>query len=317
MQNTLSNFDNITAAGILARTAMSLNHSDNPSAAFQLPDEKEVRARLLNEIKRSLGIGTSVLSETDIQRIENQLDEESDRLLEPVNEKAVLENLSAKGELPTDLYDVKVSEGAVRLFGKQSSEEERLVRLAVQTADRVQHLTLDDGDPENSPLISLFAKYFENKFRNRSFTMLVTGFRNGLFVHVQQAWRIYSDLALKPSRTLVDLLRRFAEEFGIELDLNGVKKKFFFGPDFSAAEAKRQLILEAKGGFNLAQYTKTKKSSGELLSSLVYAIDTDKYMRRLIAHGLREEKPTDWITSSEQSPQLRHPTESLNYHQSS
>jgi hypothetical protein len=295
MQKTLSQFDNITAAGILARTAISLSSSDNPSAAFELPDEKEVRDHLLNEIKKNLGINTFALSDSDIQRIENKLDEESDRLLDPVNEKAVLEDLSVKGELPTDLYDVKLSRETTELFGKQALDEEYLVRLTVQAADRVQHLNLDDQDFGNSPLISIFAKYFKNKYRNRSFTMLVTGIRQGLFIHVQSAWRIYSDLGPKLSRTLVDLLRSFADEFGIEFEIDGVKSKFFRGPLSSIHEAARQLRMTYRGPYVLAEYYKNKFSSGEVVDSMVYAVEIDRYLKKLIAYGWKEEKLTDWL----------------------
>lgn len=148
-------------------------------------------------------------------------------LVGPTDTQKALANLSAQGDLPSDLFEVVAIPNIIQFYGKRFDQEEKIIRETVSKADQEQHFgpPVAIGEPF---LISLFTKHYPNKFPLRSFTMLVAGQRTGLVLTVQQAWRVYADLVDTVSaKTLVDLLRNFSNAFKAELLVNGKKGNFF------------------------------------------------------------------------------------------
>jgi len=303
--SVLDGFDKVTAAGILARAALALEDSSNPAAEVRLPEESSIRNRLFDQVRHSLGIKSSAYTPTDVEKIVDALDNESERLLDPIDQPKVLDSLSAKGQLPADLYDVVIDEGLLEYFGKKSKSESLLIERAIKFRDAEQHFTQTYGELGEFPLISLFSKRVENRFPAKSFTLLVAGLRNGTLLHVSQAWRIYDDSAvnLGSAETLLDLLKRFAEVYGVVFTLSGRSGKFFLQSSVDGRSIEDSIDIELKEEpgrekrfkIVVSDY-KSRTQDGKNLGSLVYAIDLIKYGSALKAHGWDNEKFEDLHT---------------------
>lgn len=226
MISTLSKFDAVTAAGILARAALALTDSGNPVAAETVVDEADIRRRIVSEIKARLGVDPADESEETRILVGEQLDEESDQLLGPTDDTMALTHLSERGELPGDLYDVEILPYIAEIHGKYFADERKLVEATVHAADREEHF----GMPESAGdgvLMSLFAKVFASVYERKTFMMLVVGRRRGLVFEVHQAWRIYAKTdALNLTAPLIGILRAFSERFGAPVECEGKTGSF-------------------------------------------------------------------------------------------
>lgn len=300
--SVLDGFDKVTAAGILARAALALEDSNNPAAEVRLPGENSLRNRIFDQVRLSLGIKSSAYSPKDVEKIVDALDNESEKLLDPVDQPKVLDSLSAKGQLPADLYDIVIDDGLLEYFGKKSKTESMLIERAVKFRDAEHHFSQNYGELGEFPLISLFSKHVESRYSARSFTLLVAGLRNGTLLHVSQAWRIYDDSAinLSPNETLLDLLKKFAEVYGVVFTLSGRSGKFFLQSSVDGRSIEDSIDIELKQETGkqkrfkivVSDY-KSRTAEGKNLGSLVYAIDLIKYGTSLSSHGWETEKFED------------------------
>jgi hypothetical protein len=257
MISSLSPYDKVTAAGILARAALAVEDEHNPAANYRLPDERKVRKDLLSEIYRLLNIDITDNSAAVIDRITDFLDSEGDALLGPVNQEAALDSLSSKGELPSDLFKVELDNTCAAVltdvFKEDYPEEIQRIEDTVRHPDAEQHFgpTEEEGNPT---LVSLFIKEFKHKFPLKTYTILVAGAREGLSFKVVQAWRIYSHLVhTEGADSIVQLLERFSNSFGVELEAGGKKGNFILVADFPI-----------DGGFHTkVQFVSQKDKNGE------------------------------------------------------
>jgi hypothetical protein len=237
--------------------------------------------------------------------IANVLDSESEKLLDPVDETRVLESLSKKGELPADLYDVSIDEGLLEFFGKKADSERKLIERTIKYRDNEQHFTQKHDGFGEFPLISLFSKRVECKFAARSFTMLVAGLRNGTYMHVSQAWRLYDDSLMKfaATDTLLEMLEKFADVFGITFTTGGQSGRFFVQSKVESKSIEDSIEFELqndsgksrKFSFVVSQFDSGAKD-GTRLGSLIYAIDLIKYRHVLTAHGWEMERFDEFHT---------------------
>jgi hypothetical protein len=172
---------------------------------------------VLAEAREALGVPENDETPQTLERLADILDSESESLIGPTNSEQALVRLGEKGELPSDLFQIEVIQDIKDFHGRKYPAEFDLIQKTVKSPDQEQHFGRD------APvLVSLFAKYFPNEYPLRGFTMLVAGQRKGLLLEVHQAWRIYPDVVdLSGIRNLVDMLRRFSDVFGVEIELGG------------------------------------------------------------------------------------------------
>jgi hypothetical protein len=288
MISALQSFDEITAAGILARAALAIHY--NPAGAMNLvPNEQQVREAVLQEAAERNGVFGDRASPDWIEKISEILDRERDALIEPKDVRPALERLSTRGTLPSDLFEVNILHDIPKFHLGNYPREENYILATVKTPDKEQHF----GPPsvEGQPfLVSLFAKHFADKFPLRSFTMLVAGQRNGLALDVLQAWRIYPDFDVQGADTLVDMLRKFSDQFGVEVTVGEQKGHFIL-----TAQTDREISAEwnvnegetAKKGnqqhrsISVSFFRQVNPVTKLAQSSLIVAIDLNKYRRFL------------------------------------
>jgi hypothetical protein len=293
MISSLAEFDNITAVGILARAALSLEDKDNPAAANKFPNELLIREVIINDVRRTLGISPDDISNTALDKLGDVLDYESNALIGEVNNDETLQRLADKGELPSDLFEINIISPIKDFFGKKYDAEKKLIEDTIRLSDNEQHY----GQPsnQNDPcLISLFAKYFSNKYQNNSFTMLVAGQRNGSELFVHQAWRIYEGSILIEGITdLVDMLHRFADKFGAEIEFDGKKGHFFLTADlpnnslsgFKINFDSKKHRSKKPNKITVTYFNQNNQYGTSKQASLIVAIDLDRYRKLLKSHG--------------------------------
>lgn len=260
MISALENFDKVIAAGILARAALAIEDQDNPAGALKLPNEASLRQSLLAEARRMLGVLPNDQSPQTLERLGEILDTECESLIGPTDSNLALKRLSERGELPSDLFEIRIIPNIEQFHGRKYPQEKQLIESTIQSPDQEQHF----GSPASADepfLISLFAKHIPHQYPLRSFTMLVAGQRNGLVLDIHQAWRIYPDIVnLNGITNLVDMLRRFADVFGTEIELGGKKGHFILAADIPKGQ-------DIKTTFKIkADVDKSGKKSGKLIT---------------------------------------------------
>lgn len=219
MLESISEFDPVTGAGILARAALALQEyrQVGEQSRVRWSEETELRQAILAELRRRLGVKSDDNSDDTIERMANMLDDESDALVESVDKPAALLHLSETGHLPSDLFQVELSQDVSRVYGKKTAEERALIEQTVRLPELEQQYG-PKQNPSDPGLISMFMKKFPHRYELKSFWMLVVGRRRGLKLDVGQSWRLYPDMVdfAKISEPL-DALRQFCEKFGFDV----------------------------------------------------------------------------------------------------
>ena len=286
----LRQFDDITAAGILARAALALDH--NPASDYHsVPNEVALREIVIAEAARAHGVAFDFSSPESLEKITDALDEERDALLAPRDPLSALERLSERGTLPSDLFEIDIIRNISEFHREKFPREERLIRETVRSPDKEQHFG-PPSEPGQPFLISLFGKYFPHQYPLKGFMLLVAGQRKGLRLEVHQAWRLYPDFVSGDSKSLVDLLQRFSDVFRVEIELEGKRGHFILTADLPnkpgvtarwsavAGEAIRKRNLERRE-ITLTCFTQPHPVTQVPQAALAVAIDLNKYRRFL------------------------------------
>ena len=296
MTATLEDFDRITAAGILARAAVYIEDGDNPAGALKLPGEGAIREALFAEVRRVHGIAANDQSPKTLERVGDALDIKRDSLFVSFDSRPVLLRLSNKGELPSDLYQIEIIEPIGQFHGRKFLREKELIERTVRLPDQEQHYGPPET-PEEPFLISLFAKAIPNQYPLRSFTMLVAGQRNGLVLNVHQAWRIYPTIVnLDGISSLVEILSRFADVFGAEIQVGDQKGHFIRVANLPKNEELRTtfnisipILVPGKKSVNrtitVTSFVQRNPLGETNQAALIIGIDLNRYRDVLASHG--------------------------------
>jgi hypothetical protein len=290
MLNSLSRFDPITAAGILARAALALDDESNPAAKSVLQGEPAIRERLFHEIRKFLGVSDGDRSDQAKARIADALDEASDELLVS-DDNAVLRALAERGDLPSDLYQVSIYKSLAEVLGRHLANEEKIIKETVRAPEKEQHFGAAEGpDSEDGEMLSLFVRTFPNKYPAKGFTLLVAGQRYGTLLQVVQAWRLYPDLIdLADAKDPLGMMRRFAEAYGVPINVNGEIGVFLYSETPETKDGFSWNIKTVdKGGraskVMLCQFG-AKKPGADVVHAISMGIDLVKYTKAMNAKG--------------------------------
>lgn len=293
----LKGFDRITAAGILARAALSMAYVTTPTANA-VANEDQVRAGLIEEARHHLGLLPDDYNEPTIERIADYLDQQADELIQssPEDVQSALNRLAARGDLPSDLYELDIVQNIPDLHGRGFALEKKLIEGAVQRPDFEQHFG-KPAKPTDPAMVSLFARFYRTRWPLRDFIMLVGAQRkqDTRLLTVSLAWRIYpSEVDLSGTKNPLEWLQKFTDVYGAEIEVNGRRAKFF-----NYAEVKQPLLkkLEVGGKDKPREIMMTFFSMfddrGQESATLISAIDSDKYLATLKALGVKESDVMD------------------------
>jgi hypothetical protein len=280
MIEALEALDKRVAAGVITRAALAL--AGNPSSQVVVNGEEGLRAALLTEVRRRLDIDADDNRPETLEKVGEALDEESERLLGPTDTVAALKRLAERGDLPSDLYEISIIENISEFFGREFELERDLIEATIRQPSREQHYGRAQSAREPS-LVSLFYREFSTPHPYKDFGMLVAAAREGLMLTVHQAWRIYqSAVHTQGASDLVGLLRRFSDTYGVEIDLDGVKGRFFFAAD---KPPPRNIHLDMRGkpgAISISQFNqKNVAAQGAPKAFLVMSTDLVRYRETL------------------------------------
>ena len=226
MIDSLEKLDRRTAAGVLARAAIALEDDGNPAASAILEGEATIRAALLREARSRLGFELDDHRPETIEKVGDFLDEEAEQLIGPPDTQSALERMAIHGTLASDLYQINVIRQLADIYGKRFELEQRLIQRTIQSPNREQHYG-PSQKPDRPSLISLFARQFKTPWPYKDFTMLVGAQRDRLVLTVHQAWRLYPYMVDIRGANPIDLLHRFANAYGYDIEVGGQKGHFF------------------------------------------------------------------------------------------
>jgi hypothetical protein len=288
MVKTLEQFDERTAAGVLARAALALEGDGNPAAETRIDGEEALRAELLQEGRRELGVSPEDNRPEVVERLGEWLDELSEQITSPPDTQSALVRMAERGDLPSDLYNIDIHPNVADIYRSGFGFEKKLIEITVRAPDLEQHY-----GPRHTPelaLISLFAGAFRTPWPAKDFIMLVAAQRgDGLLLKVNQAWRVYPALVNidRTGNDLIKLLEQFARVYGADIEFGGERGNFFiFGnenipPSFSLSRTGKRVNTNISG-FGMG--------SNPSKALLVVAIDVDHYRADLKKMAVREEQ---------------------------
>ena len=300
MIKTLAQLDAKQAAGVLASAALSLGYAPNVFAPSNPNADIE---KVLKEVRDHLGIPREDQSPEAIERLAEFLDEEADRLLTAPDTSSALSRLAERGNLPSDLYEVNIIPNVVDVYGNYYKLEKDIIETTIRSPNSEQHYGPPVKSSHEPSLISLFVKQFRTRWPLKDFMMLVAAQRDGLVLNVHQAWRIYpSRVHIAGIKKPVDLLRAFAEVYGVDISVGNETGRFFL---FLSGPAPNEVKWEQgpKKKTILTRCARKNNLTGVEDSALVFAIDVTKYRNMLKEmHVRREYMIDDFVPASVPRP---------------
>jgi hypothetical protein len=289
MLETLKTYNKLTADGLLARTSFLLEKDTLIKDVGIIENQDAVCYQVLDEISNKLQIKPD--TSNNIKKIIDYIDEELEKstMLDATKENEILIKLSNEAQLPTDLYNVKILPDIQELYNNNMHKETLLISETVKTPDIAYHFNALENENTQKD-ISMFVKYFEEEYLFDSFYLLVIGNRAGLDFLVHQVWHIYKDVA-NGFTDIMDLLNKFVDNFGIEVEFQGEVSKLFLSKvaksekDFHFKIDDKNITRTKKGQQAWTAFHFTKSLSGEnKIFSLFFVIDILKYKRYLGNH---------------------------------
>jgi hypothetical protein len=280
MVDAVREFDKRTAAGILSRLALAL---EPPPGRPIEPPEGNIERQVLSELRETLQLDPADQSPDTVGRLVDALDEEAARIAGIEPDDTTTQQLSKEGLLPSDLYRLTFDTELAQRHGKHWDIEKRLTEITVHSPHREQNFS---SSTFQSARVSLFARYFTHKYPVRSFWMLVSGIRHGIIFDIAQILRVYpQDVDLTGSADLLDMLQAFVKVFGVDIELDGVKDRFFHTMEptrvnhvrFPQAGPKEVIAISG---------IRQRLDGSETIRHLVFAFHFTKYIRAVQAkHG--------------------------------
>jgi hypothetical protein len=231
MSSSLPSLRNRSATeieGILA--SLTLDMLPNPGIGMASDLTSDVRDRLIQEIRISLGLKRDDKSREAMSRIYGYLAQQiGNAALAGVDIKEVKSRLGDKGELAPPLYKIEYTD-SFKDTSKRRGVEEREIELTLQSPDSVEHLRPELLGIVAKRATSLYLKQFNNRshpFNNYSLLVFCT--RVGYVQEVADAWRIYhSDVDLSKAKTPLDVLKALVRKYGFEIQVGERKGAFFW-----------------------------------------------------------------------------------------
>jgi len=289
MIQVLKSYDKSFAEGMLARTSFYLENDPMFKTLKPIENEEIIRNNIISEICSNLNIPSITHNKQAVlDYLDNELDKSTK--LDEKTEKEILTRLSIKGELPTDLYTVKINDNTLN---KEFNEIDEISTNYITETIKKPDMTYDFG---TNYCASIFAKFYKEKYEYNSFFLLVVGKREGLNFNVNQVWYLYNDILLEKNfNNALELLQYFVEKFGVEVDLHGSTSKFFIDViaksenEFQVKVENKKLKKAKTGDYGfVACHFLGPTPAGDSNFRIFFAIDIEKYKEYLKTHSHRK-----------------------------
>jgi hypothetical protein len=117
MIKAVSSFDAKTAAGLLAKAALTVGYKSSD----------DIISQILDEVRLRLGLAAEANDPESLELIADLLDEESDKLIPQPNTESALFRLAQRGDLPSDLYEINIIPNVIDIYGKHFALASKLL----------------------------------------------------------------------------------------------------------------------------------------------------------------------------------------------
>lgn len=286
--DSLKKFDATTAARILSSLALS---TTNPGVGDAAEAEKafiEERKDVLLELR---GRPSKALSEDRNIDFAALLTAEMKELaLAGKDEDAILARAGHAGRLSLDLYSIKYTKAFPTLRHALGITEVH-VEGAIRKPSEVQHFHAELPFGGSYSPFSLFLKFHVGKREHDAFWLVVVALRKGRILLVHFATRVYtSDVDLSDAIQPIDVLRAFAEKYGLTVNTGGRSGRFVTSEEYarpSIGRSVRTITIKQTRGlyYHALAYTFDLHDRHRLL--MAFAINLTKYQAAMRIHGVR------------------------------
>jgi hypothetical protein len=218
MLRTLDKFEPAEANAILA--AATLAQDGRPVPSEKVRRYSEEIEDLLSEVRSELKLSPTDNTINARRRISEALSQALSRaILGDTPVRDVQRVLGNRGTLPMGGYKI-----SFRSEFKSLKENERFVEQAIRSADRIEHLAAAHSEGAGERGVTLAAKRVVPK-KGSAHWLLIDSTRQGSSLFVNAAWRVFEQtVELENVDTPTDLLRRFLEVYGLEVEVRGRAK---------------------------------------------------------------------------------------------
>jgi hypothetical protein len=285
----LKQFEPSVAAGILARAALSLDTDlHNPAANFVLQGEDKLREKIILEFSTKLGIPPIDSSYKTAHLISSEIDRAIDEIIGSIKEKDALERISARGEFPSDEFEIVLMPN-IKDDIYQNHFKDEYPRI-IETIKR-PHKELQFGQTESlRPLVSLFGRFYRSKFPARDFLLLIVGQRKGLVLEVHNVWRVYPYIVpIREQDDLVTILKNFTNTYGTKVISGKAEGNFIHDSDLPAETKQTRVSIPVPKNpnhtFTVTQFLQHDSSGKYIKSSLTVSIDLTEYLETIKKYG--------------------------------
>jgi hypothetical protein len=214
--------------GILAN--LTLGMLPNPGISEEPSLSRELRDRLIHEIRIRLGLKRDDNSPKAVSKIHDYLAKEIGRVaLANVDIKEIKSRLGQRGDLASPLYKIEFTPQFVDAYERQGVDRTN-VELTLRAPDRVEHIHPAGLGIDDDKATSLYIRLFSNSSRPlNTFTLLVACQRVGYVQRIGHAWMIFhSDVDLSRTKTPSDVLRAFVDKYGLDITVGEKTGRFFW-----------------------------------------------------------------------------------------
>lgn len=287
MLQTLKHWDSQATAAILAGLSLSLFPADdvNPES---LGIDKQLRARLMEEVFQKLNLNPLDRSELTLARVYGFLAKEMGKAaLSGADTKEIKKRIGQRGDLRPDLYEIKIPTG-VRKEASARSIPLREIRDAIAHPSEVEHL-LPEHFESTGDAVSLYSQEWEITESGEPLFLLVLTKRSGYTQTVLDALQIYrSDVNLYEVRTPLEILQAFLDVYGLPMRVGNEVKKFVLYEKIAApVGVKRTSVIQVleipKKEVVITRFF-GRRSLGGFEVALAYSIPDLKYRADLQRH---------------------------------
>ncbi len=289
---SLQQYDDITAAGILA--GIALGSTANPgvgTAADFASDFGDREQEVLTEIRQRLKLpDQDQSSDANSKVLEVVSQAISESILRGKDRSEIVARAGNRGLLPPSMYHIAMGQ-AFSLNFKQFAAREAHARDTILHADDYQHL-ITTNVSKDTDKFSLFLKWHPGSAREDGFWALAFTYRDGPKLEVQHLWRVYpSEVDVSKAQTPVDLLAAFCQKFGLDVTVMDRKTAKFIAQERfpakygHAAEVEWKVVQHFIPHITTASIRKFPEDQ-HVDVGIVYAIDVEKYKTILRRHGV-------------------------------
>jgi hypothetical protein len=172
------------------------------------------------------------------------------------------------------------------------------VEEAIHSPDDYQHLMTEDALVDEDDVFSIFMKKNLGQKRMDPNRLLVQSFRQGLEQVAQSAWRIYSsDVDLRSAQEPLDVLRAFADAFGVNVTVGDLGNrsdtaiKFVYKKTFPKSPLSDETSFligheNVPGAQLFSSWSHRKTTNPSIFHvGIAYTINLTRYRASLISHG--------------------------------